>query len=171
MKEYLNYTGKNAADSIIVSLAGLAFLLSGSVLLYTGKLMGLILIFLGVLALCSVLSQMNPKKTGSVHPTVSGDILSDFSSAESLADDSVRLGQIYCFRKKYPHPIRISEVIRADYSEKGTGADDTDAAIFVTLANGKEERLCPLYGADRQEQCRIIFALLKERNPAIACGN
>ena len=171
MKEYLAYTQKNSKDTIVTAIAGFVFLIVGLAAFRVSMLISIVLIVLGLLSLFSALTQKS-RNRNNLSEFESGSnasiILADFSEAVSVADDLARIGQKYLYRSKYPQPIAIADLLKAEYSEGlEVGRDTVEAAIYLTLKNGKHEKLCNIYGAGYKEIGSEILQMLKERNPEI----
>ena len=174
MREYLKYTQKHAGDAVIIALVGLAFCVCGALALHSSRLTGLVLILLGIVAVISAVTQQAVSRRAVEGLKASGkaeQILSDFTTAEAVTEDA-RLGKQYIFRRKYTEPILLSDVVRAVYAEKtGDGAGETNAGIYLTLKNGREERMCGIYGiygSGQREAGRRILAQLNAQNPWIS---
>ena len=171
MREYLEYTQKNAKDAVIIALVGLAFCVCGVLALHSSRLIGLILILLGIVAVISAATQKAGNRRAIERLKASGEaeqILNDFATAEAVTEDA-KLGKRYIFRRKYTEPILLLDVVKAVYAEKtGDGAGETNAGIYLTLKNGREERMCGIYGPGQRETARRLLAQLNAQNPWIA---
>ena len=170
MKEYLAYTTKNLKDNLVILIAGIVFIIAGTIVLKQSKITGIVLIILGFILLLSLALQKRNNQTSLTK--MEGrmeEVLNDFKQAQIISEDDARIGDIYIFRKKYNDPLLISEIIQADYSEKiNSDNSGNDAGIYLKLTNGKEEKLCGIYGPDKKKQGNSIIQLLKEKNKEIS---
>ena len=95
-------------------------------------------------------------------------LLSDFSEAQSFADDAVRLGAKYIFRKKYPVILTYDDIVSAEYFDRYSIQDNTtERGIRIKLTSGRYETLCDLYGIFNQAEIEGIYAHMKACNPNI----
>ena len=164
MKEYLKYTHKSLMNQITVSACAVLFIVCGLALIHMRGWVGLLILLLGIISLVSVIIQMSlTRKKATEETGEERELLSDFSSAESISEDAARIGHIYIFRKYFEHPIRLEDVRRAEYTRRSGSDSDSSDAIFLILKNGREEKLCELYGPERENTAVDIFAVLKSR--------
>ena len=95
-------------------------------------------------------------------------ILSDFETAQSCANDNLRMGSKYIFTKKYPRLISYEDIVMLQYFEHhSTDTGRTEPAIAYTLADGKGATLCSLYGNDTDMQVQEIYDIILSRNPNV----
>ena len=171
MNEFLAYTHKNMKQNLITFAAGVLFALLGYYMLSKSGMIGVVLLIFGVLAIVSALTQKLRERRSLEKWTASGEmdaIVIDFAGAESIADDEARLGERYVFQRCLCDPIRLTDIIGAEYGEKtGMSNGSISAGIYLRLNSGKETKLCSVYGPDQQKKGAEILSRLQERNPAI----
>ena len=171
MKEYIAYTQKNAKDRLVTGAAGAVFAAAGAACLNRSRITGMILIVLGVLAVCSGLLQGGRNRKAMAKLMETGEmekVLKDFTDAEDLTEDA-KAGKIWIFRRKYADPLKIADIAEAEYAEKAGDRPGTkEAGIYLKLKNGKAEKLCSIYGPDPRTGSREILAVLSKKNPDIS---
>ena len=171
MREYLDYMQKNKKDGIIILVVGVLFIGAGLAVLKINKIIGIVLIVLGAIAVFSALMQplANDKSVKKLQE--SGEleaILADFEEAEEVSP-RLKIGETYIFRRKYDRLLYVSDVAKAYYVEKFDDQGLTDKAMYLKLKNGREEKLCDIYYGEDGMLPEEIFEVLKNRNPDIEC--
>lgn len=151
MEELKNYLCKNNKDRIVLAIAGAVFgALGVVVMLRKDGLMDTILsvVFLlgfAILVFEALTSASREKRK--MQELEDSGVLSqaaaEFADAESFANDTLRLGRTYIFRKKYTTLLQyrvIKQVATAVRTDDDTHS--TEISFYAKLSDGTEQKLC-----------------------------
>lgn len=174
MSDLEKYLYKDFKDKLTIALAFIIFGASSAVLIFVKQnyIVGAILSLASLLLLYLLLfGQRNDKKYLN-ELKIKGElelIEKDFQNAKSYAEDRLRLGNTYIFRKKLARIITYEDIVKADYYERLDNNNEalrTEYGIHLKLKNNCHEILCELYEGPYEEASIILEELVKH-NPLI----
>lgn len=98
-------------------------------------------------------------------------ILADFGAAQSMANDGIRLGQMYAYRKKEGKPVPYQEICRVYQHIDRRNSKETGRSLKYFDPAGKEHTLCALRTQEKSvEDVKKIAAFLQSKNPNVKFG-
>ena len=172
MDELKEYVQKTAKDKLALGIFGVVFAVVAVVafikhiwVLFAVMLLCAFALFTGALTSTSTDKKFFDSIENSPEKYA---ILSDFETAQSCANDNLRMGSKYIFTKKYPRLISYEDIVMLQYFEHhSTDTSRTEPGIAYTLADGKGATLCSLYGNDTDMQVQEIYNIILSRNPNV----
>ena len=172
MEELKKYTQKTKKDLLILGIFGVVFGIAAIVfftkhswILFIAMLLGSIALFVGAFSSTSIENKYFKAIENSSNKDT---IISDFEKAVSYADDNIRMGEYYIFKKKYPefYPYKnITELHYFEHHDIETARIEPGIAIVMT--SGKSLTLCDLYCDNPQMQAQEIFEKVLSINPDV----
>ena len=172
MDELKEYVQKTAKDVIILGLFSIVFAAAAYVLFLKRMWVLFVIFLLGAVALLvgAVTSFSVDKKFFDAieNSPEKHAIIADFESAQSYADDGIRMGKKYIFSKKQARLITYEDIKKLQYVEfHDNETNRTEPVIKMTLANGKCSTLCSLYDGNSQMQAQEIFDVILSKKPDV----
>lgn len=175
MDEMKAYMGRTAVQRIVMAIAGAVCLLLGIMQISReSTVMGVILSAVGVFLLISAVLAKSQDARYMRALEERGELEAaarDFAASEVFADDKLRIGNAYLFRKNGMEVLTIEDIAGifkthgSDPGDEHYGADYL--SLFAELTNGKSVLLCRLYGAEQDALGDTIISALQVRNSAI----
>lgn len=173
MEELKEYLFKNKKDRLILAAAGVVFGAIGVVLmLRKGGMMDTLIsvVFLlgfAILEFEALTSASREKRK--MQELEDSGVLSqaaaEFADAESFANDTLRLGRTFLFRKKYTTLLQY-RVIKEVATSVRTDDDShqPEISLFAKLTDGSEQRLC---STDDYAEAVTIKERIRAHDPEI----
>lgn len=162
--------------SIIVGIIGIVLAILGVIsLVLIGQIVScLIIVAFGALLMYTGFGSRKSMDKLINEMTASGEIhavLQDFSTATSLVNDKIRLGETYVFGKKKDNIVRYTDIRKLYQSIKKRNFVESSRTLDYVGADGNIHTLCDLYlkGKSDEDAAKIML-IVKTKNPNVQLG-
>lgn len=171
MEELKAYLCKNGKDRIVVAVCGLVFGGVGLYALLNNRTLGFRILGVVMLACFAILEYealtSRRREARQMQELEDSGMLAaaarEFPNAEQFANDTLRLGQNFVFRKKYPTLLQYRVI--SEVSTRVRGDNGSEVTMYVKLSDGKSHVLCSLGGDE--EQAEVITQRLMAHDAGI----